>query len=105
MNFDTFFAEMEKGNHVININVSEDIKLNGLDNEALFQLPLLCLIILTMAKGNRKPIVSDIGHLVGEAISETMFNYKTSSQKIEWSANLRIRIIKAISFLNNCSEM
>ena len=82
MNFDTFF---------------ENIASTG--TEALFQLPLISLIILLMAKDKRKPRVSEIGQLVGESLESSMSGFKGSAQHIGWSANLRVRTVKAISFL------
>ena len=52
-----------------------------------------------MAKDKRKPRVSEIGQLVGESIEASMPGFKGSAQHIGWSANLRIRTVKAISVL------
>jgi hypothetical protein len=52
-----------------------------------------------MAKDRRKPRISEIGQLVGESIEASMPGFKGSSQNIGWSANLRIRTVKAIGFL------
>ncbi|HEN9536211.1 TPA: hypothetical protein U9I93_002533 [Acinetobacter baumannii] len=100
MNFDEFFESIPK-------TVITDIKLENqkkekntlLSNEALFQLPLICLIILMLSKDRRKPDIAEIGQLVGECIEASFHGFKSSAQHIGWSANLRIRTIKAVNFL------
>ncbi|MES2611899.1 MAG: hypothetical protein V4679_16735 [Pseudomonadota bacterium] len=72
---------------------------SSLDNEALFQLPLLAMVILTLSKGKRKPKFAELGQLVGECLERTVVGFKGSSQGIGWSANLRIRTVKALTFL------
>lgn len=101
MNFNTFFKQAEKYNLTIDIDNCSFSKSHLLNNEALFQLPLISLIVLLMAKDRRKPFVSEIGQLVGESIESSMSGFKGSSQHIGWSANLRVRTVKAISFLEN----
>jgi len=99
MNFDKFFESISKSGAEINFNNHEANKSHFLNNEALFQLPLISLIILLMAKDKRKPRVSEIGQLVGESIEASMSGFKGSAQHVGWSANLRVRTVKAISFL------
>lgn len=104
MNFDTFFASIEQRDLLIPI--SENIKQithSPLDNEALFQLPLISIIILALAKSNRKPKISEIGQLIGECIELTFPSYKGSAQHVGWSANLRIRTVKSLSFLEQAN--
>lgn len=72
---------------------------SSLDNEALFQLPLLAMVILTLSKGTSKPRSAELGQLVGECLERTVVGFKGSSQHIGWSANLRIRTVKALTFL------
>jgi len=104
MNFDSFFDQAEKNNLTIEVD-SESISYGDtLGNEALFQLPLISLIILLLSKDKRKPFVSEIGQLVGECIEISMPGFKGSSQHIGWSANLRVRCVKALSFLE-CAEL
>ncbi|MCR3964816.1 hypothetical protein NUK45_17665 [Aeromonas veronii] len=98
MNFDTFFdrlSQQPSSIHVIEYKIKDQL----LNNEALFQLPLISLIILLMAKDKRKPNISEIGQLVGECIEASMPGFRGSAQHIGWSANLRIRTVKALSFL------
>lgn len=99
MNFDVFFNQVEQSNVTIDIDSSSVPKHHLLNNEALFQLPLISLIVLLMAKDRRKPFVSEVGQLVGESIERSMSGFKGSSQHIGWSANLRVRTVKALSFL------
>lgn len=83
-----------------NLNIERHSeKASLLNNEALFQLPLICLIILSLSKSKRKPQISEIGQLVGECIEASFDGFKGSAQHIGWSANLRIRTIKAVNFL------
>lgn len=98
MNFDEFFSSIESKN--INVtfqNTEKEQRL--LENEALFQLPLISLIILIMAKDSRKPFIAEVGQLVGESIEASMIGFKGSAQHIGWSANLRVRTVTALSFL------
>lgn len=79
--------------------------MHTLDNEALFQLPLLAMTILAMSKGRSKPELSEIGQLVGECLERTVAGFKGSSQDIDWSGNLRIRTIKALTFLESTAQV
>lgn len=99
MNFDSFFEKVKESKAIIEIDQESTYESNLLNNEALFQLPLISLIVLLLAKDRRKPFVSEIGQLVGESIEDSMYGFKGSSQHIGWSANLRVRTVKAISFL------
>jgi predicted transcriptional regulator len=101
MNFEKFFEKISLSERNIKFDHNELNKSHLLNNEALFQLPLISLIILLMAKDRRKPCVSEIGQLVGESIETSMSGFKGSAQHIGWSANLRVRTVKAISFLEN----
>lgn len=99
MNFDSFFDQLEDNGLSLKVDKLDSKSDKLLDNEALFQLPLISLIILLLAKDKRKPKVSEIGQLVGESIEASMPGFKGSAQNVGWSANLRIRTVKAIGFL------
>ncbi|WP_224788177.1 hypothetical protein [Pseudomonas fluorescens] len=71
----------------------------SLSNEALFHLPLLAMTILLLAKSRSKPKLEEITSLVGQCLELSIPGYKHSSQNISWSANLRIRTVKALTFL------
>jgi hypothetical protein len=101
MNFNSFFEEAEKTKLQIAIGDGYTFRNHPLDNEALFQLPLISLIILLMAKDRRKPFVKEVGQLVGECLEGTMPAFKGSAQHIGWSANLRVRTVKAMVFLEH----
>ncbi len=101
MNFDSFFNSVESKNVQIDFGISAEKRSYLLNNEALFQLPLICLIVLLMAKDKRKPPVGEIGQLVGESIEASMSGFKGSAQHVGWSANLRVRTVKAVSFLEH----
>lgn len=74
-----------------------------LSNEVLFHIPLLAAIVLTLACLPRKPRTAEIGQMVGECIERTFANFKGSSQRLGWSANLRIRTVAALGFLESAS--
>lgn len=99
MNSDEFFDSLATKNIKIVVTGSKYNQSKGLDNEALFQLPLIAMVILLISKNRRKADVSDIGSLVGTLIEETMKGFKTSTQNLGWSANLRIRTVTALNFL------
>ena len=100
MNFEEFFRSIESKN--INLTLENiETKQRLLENEALFQLPLISLIILIMAKDIRKPLIAEVGQLVGESIEASMIGFKGSTQHIGWSANLRVRTVTALSFLEH----
>ncbi|MGX7654078.1 hypothetical protein [Shewanella putrefaciens] len=101
MNFDDFFDSISNETIHFNTKNSEDNHTQFLSNEALFQLPLISIIILLLAKDRRKPLVAEIGQLVGESIESSLPGFKGSAQHIGWSANLRIRTVKALSFLES----
>lgn len=98
MNYDEFFREAELRS--LRFVPPEAVSFSSsLDNEALFQLPLLAMVILMISKGSSKPKLSELGQLVGECLERTVAGFKGSSQDIGWSANLRIRTVKALTFL------
>lgn len=99
MNLDEFFAEAERLDIRIDLGSPATPLTHSLSNEALFQLPLLAMAILALAKGQSKPRLPEIGQLIGECLERTVAGFKGSSQDIGWSANLRIRTIKALTFL------
>ncbi|WP_093543299.1 hypothetical protein [Pseudomonas sp. OV546] len=99
MNYEQFFESVSKRNIEISFTNEEVQKKYHLNNEALFQLPLIAIVVLLLSKEKRKPSITEIGQLVGESIESAMVGFKGSSQHIGWSAILRIRTVKAISFL------
>ena len=103
MNYDEFFREAAQLNpSALGLSRTADYR-SSLDNEALFQLPLLAMVILTLSKGSSKPALSELGQLVGECLERTVSGFKGSSQDIGWSANLRIRTVKALTFLERAN--
>ncbi len=102
MNFDKFFEKLETRDVAL-IVTGELRHDHDLNNEALFQLPLIALIILIMAGDRRKPKVSELGQFVGECIEASMGGFKGSSQKLGWSANLRVRTVAALRFLEHAN--
>lgn len=99
MNATEFFDEATKLNIRLNLPAKLSVPAHSLSNEALFQLPLLAMTILAITKGAAKPLLPEIGQLVGECLERTVAGFKGSSQDIGWSGNLRIRTIKALTFL------
>ena len=101
MNFDEFFDIISKKDIKIDIKYIDKQESLGLNNEALFQLPLIALIILLLSKNSVKPRASEIGSLVGKLLEDVMLGFKGSSQLLGWSANLRIRTVTALQFLES----
>ena len=101
-NFDKFKREAEHSKIFISFDVS-DRGPSLLSNEALFHIPLLAAVVLTLACLHRKPRTAEIGQMVGECIERTFTNFKGSSQRLGWSANLRIRTVAALGFLETAS--
>lgn len=100
MNYTEFLLEVETSKaSLARSDRAEHPRTHLLTNEALFQLPFLAMVILTLAKGTRKPSLTQLGQLVGECIEDSIPGFKRSPQQIGWSANLRIRTIKALTFL------
>lgn len=102
MNFENFFSALAVKDISLPV-ITVKSSTHQLNNEALFQLPLICLIVLLMAKDKRKPRVAEVGQLVGESIEVAMPGFKGSAQHLGWSANLRVRTVKAITFLEKTS--
>lgn len=100
-----FFKEARKLNVRLNLEADFPAPAHSLDNEALFQLPLLAMTILAITKGSSKPQLPEIGQLVGECLERTVAGFKGSSQDIGWSGNLRIRTIKALTFLESTGQV
>jgi hypothetical protein len=100
-----FFKEARKLNVRLNLETNFPAPPHSLNNEALFQLPLLAMTILAITKGSSKPQLPEIGQLVGECLERTVAGFKGSSQDIGWSGNLRIRTIKALTFLESTGQV
>lgn len=105
MNASEFFEEATRLDIRLKLPVELSVPAHSLSNEALFQLPLLAMTILAIAKGSAKPILPEIGQLVGECLERTVVGFKGSSQDIGWSGNLRIRTIKALTFLESTRQI
>lgn len=99
MNFEAFFDRMRGDNLELRFDNPEESRTQRLSNEALFHLPLLAITILMLSKDRRKPKVDRIGQLVGECFERTFPGFKGSSQHLGWSANLRMRTVRALTFL------
>lgn len=100
-----FFSEAKRLGLKLNLSGEGPSPMHTLDNEALFQLPLLAMTILAISKGRSKPELPEIGQLVGECLERTVVGFKGSSQDIGWSGNLRIRTIKALTFLESTGQV
>jgi hypothetical protein len=99
MQFEQFFESVAAANIAIEITDKPDSPRNFLSNEALFQLPLIALVILALAKDRRKPRISEIGQMVGECIEKSVYGFKGTTHNFGWSGNLRIRTVTAVRFL------
>lgn len=100
-----FFSEARRLGLKLNLSGEGPSPVHTLDNEALFQLPLLAMTILAISKGLSKPELPEIGQLVGACLERTVAGFKGSSQDIGWSGNLRIRTIKALTFLESTGQV
>ena len=105
MSSSDFFTEARRLGLKLNLSGKGPSPAHTLDNEALFQLPLLAMTILAICKGRSKPELPEIGQLVGECLERTVAGFKGSSQDIGWSGNLRIRTIKALTFLESTGQV
>ena len=99
MNIDMFFQYVKNNNIEMNFDNKEHYGAHRLSNEVLFQLPFISLTILLLAKDRRKPKTEEIGQLVGECFENSIRGFKGSTQALGWSANLRMRTVKALTFL------
>lgn len=99
MNYEQFKNGLKANPISMRIQDLSEVRKNILDNEALFQLPFIAMVILMLAKGQSKPSVAELGRLVGECLELSMPAFKKSNQHIAWSANLRVRTVTAMSFL------
>jgi len=98
MDYESFKASLKV--NPVRVQLSNDSQSKaGLDNEALFQLPFISMVVLLFAKSRVKPPIPQIGALVGECLEKSMPAFRTSQQHIGWSAQLRVRTVKALSFL------
>ena len=99
MNYEQFFEEANRNNIKLELTNAKEQAPHQLGNEALFHLPLLAMTILMLSKTQRKPRSSELGQLVGECFERVFVGFKGSSQYLGWSANLRVRTVKALTFL------
>lgn len=99
MDINDFFKVAKASNFRIQLDEISSVRAHSLSNEALFHLPFISMVVLLMAKERRKPNTSELGQLVGECIERSIKEFKGSSQQLGWSANLRVRTVKALSFL------
>lgn len=102
MNFETFFDTLDENELALNVGKGT-IHGRDINNEALFQIPLIALIILIMSSSRRKPRVPELGQFVGESIEASLGGFKGSSQELGWSANLRVRTVAALRFLEQAN--
>lgn len=103
MNYETFFREVKEKGIELSFDNTRAAPPARLSNEALFHLPLLAITILVLAKDRRKPRINQIGQIVGECFERTFTGFKGSSQHLGWSANLRVRTVRALTFLEAAS--
>ena len=99
MNYEGLFRQVREHGIELSFDHPHQAPPSGLSNEALFHLPLLAVTILMLSKGKRKPRVDELGQIVGECFERTFVGFKGSSQHLGWSANLRVRTVRALTFL------
>ncbi|EUC68755.1 hypothetical protein Y017_03605 [Alcanivorax sp. 97CO-5] len=103
MDYEEFFQEASEKEIGLSLDELGGSATHRLSNEALFHLPLLAMTILLLSKTRRKPKSDEIGQLIGECFERTFSGFKGSSQHLGWSANLRMRTVKALTFLETVS--
>ncbi|WP_369855323.1 hypothetical protein [Candidatus Thalassolituus haligoni] len=103
MDYEEFFQEASEREIVLPLDHFSGSAPHRLSNEALFHLPLLAMTILLLSKTRRKPKSDELGQLIGECFERTFSGFKGSSQHLGWSANLRMRTVKALTFLETVS--
>ena len=103
MDYEEFFQEASQKEIVLPLDQFSGPAIHRLSNEALFHLPLLAMTILLLSKTRRKPKSDELGQLIGECFERTFTGFKGSSQHLGWSANLRMRTVKALTFLETVS--
>lgn len=103
MDYEEFFQEASEKEIVLPLDQFSGSTPHRLNNEALFHLPLLAMTILLLSKTRRKPKSDELGQLIGECFERTFSGFKGSSQHLGWSANLRMRTVKALTFLETVS--
>lgn len=103
MNYEEFFQEVAAKKIELAFDNSQTFSVHKLSNEALFHLPLLAATILLLSKDRRKPKIGELGQVVGECFERTFVGFKGSSQHLGWSANLRVRTVRALTFLEAAS--
>lgn len=99
MNYEAFFQEVKERGVELSFDNRRAVPPTRLSNEALFHLPLLAITILVFSKDKRKPRINQIGQIVGECFERVFVGFKGSSQYLGWSANLRVRTVRALTFL------
>jgi hypothetical protein len=103
MNYGEFFDQIQRSGIEVQFDNPKGSAAAKLSNEALFHLPLLAITVLLLAKTQRKPKIDAIGQLVGECFERTFPDFKGSSQHLGWSANLRVRTVRALMFLESAA--
>jgi hypothetical protein len=99
MEVEEFFKIARQENSVITLPDINDLRAKKLSNEALFQLPFLSMVVLYISKGSTKPNVQELGQIIGECFERSFSAFKGSPQHLGWSANMRVRTVSALSFL------
>lgn len=103
MDYESFFETVKQEGVEFSFDNSDETENWRLSNEALFHLPLLAVTILMLSKGHRKPKLDEIGQLVGECFERTFVEFRGSTQHLGWSANLRMRTVRALTFLETAN--
>ncbi|EPN4464483.1 hypothetical protein ACET4R_22345 [Pseudomonas aeruginosa] len=101
MNFREAVAAASTESQSLNFSYSPRNRSDVLGNETLFHIPLIALTIVLLARSQAKPKRNDIGMLVGQCFEQSIASFKGSTQELGWSANLRVRTVKALTFLED----
>lgn len=99
MNFEEHVNYIKSVGADITLDSNINRRVSTLNDEALFHLPFIAMCTLLLAADKRKPRSSELGGLVRRCISEGVLGRRSDDQQLLWSANLRMRIARAILFL------
>lgn len=101
MNFREAVSTAKSESKAFKTDSSPRERQDVLGNESLFHTPLIALTIILLARSRAKPKQDEIGMLVGVCFEKSLPGFKGSTQELGWSANLRIRTVKAFTFLES----
>lgn len=101
MNFREAIQVARSESPTLTFSYSSKERTDILGNETLFHIPLIALTIVLLASSRSKPKYNDIGMLISNCFEQSIASFKGSTQELGWSTNLRVRTVKALTFLED----